>query len=241
MTESLKKSINLYTLYTKEVVLIGLLFVFPIQLVFTFYINYITAPFQYFGIPLWTSLLQLLFILILFPFIQIPYISLIKYDMLEDEVSMKKIIGDIFKNGFHVYILGIITAILSLIGFLLFIVPGIVLMIFFLCVPQTAVLNNAKWGSAMKKSIHLGWKKFLSLTLLVLFFILVDSIISGATFFLSAGLTNSFFIINALLIFINCFIIPVFIFSISYIYINKEIESKGNELFTAHISEDVLS
>ncbi|MEF7566130.1 hypothetical protein [Bacillus infantis] len=240
MTESLKKSINLYTIYTKEIILIGLLFVFPIQLAFTFYINYITAPFQYFGLPLWTSLLQLLFILILFPFIQIPYISLVKYDMLEDEISMKKVIGDIFKNGFHIYILGIISAVLSLIGFLFFVIPGLVLMILFLCVPQSAIMNNAKWASALKKSINLGWKKFFSLIILVLFFIVVDSIISGVTFFLSAGLTNSFFIINALLIFINCFIIPVFIFSISYIYINKEIESKGNELFTAHLSENAM-
>lgn len=231
MVESIKKSISIYSLYFKEIFYIGLLFTLPIQIIYTFFINYVTAPFQYFGIPIWTSLIQLLFILIIFPIIQLPYISILKYDMFEDDISMKMIVDDFFQKGFHVYLLAIICSILSVIGFLFFIIPGLLLMIFFLYVPQATLLNHVKWGSALKKSLLMGRTSFFPLLITIITFVAIDSLVSGFVFFISVGLTNSFFAVNLLLIIINTFLLPLFIFTISNIYISKEVNNDSSDKF----------
>lgn len=236
MGNAIKSSLITYRIYFKEVVLIGFLFTLPLQVAFTFFINYVTAPFQFFGNQLWTSLIQLFFILILFPMIQLPYISLVKYDMLEDGVSLSTVFNDFFKNSFHVYLLSIICSVLSTIGLIFFIIPGLILMLFFLCLPQAVLINNKKWFGALKRSMQLGRKKVLSLSALIVMFLFIDSLISGLLFFLGVGLTNSFFIVNIILLIVNTFLIPIFIFAISYIYISREIEKKGDHLFIKELT-----
>jgi hypothetical protein len=223
MIPKIKKASKLYQLYFMKVFWSIIIFALPIQLINTFFVNYVTAPFQMFGNFLWANLIQVFLICIAFPLLQIPFISIVKQDEEEDEVSFKKIIDDFFVNGPHVYLLGVMSAVSIIVGLLLFLIPGLILGLFLLCLPQTIIIRHKKWWKAIKATFMFGKKKAGQLFIILMFFIVIDTLISSTTFFLSAGLTSSFFIINIALLFMNSFIIPLFIFTITYIYKDWEI------------------
>lgn len=230
MKQALKQSFTLYFEQFKKIAIIGLLFTLPIQLVYTFFINIATAPYQYFGLPFWTAVIQVFTILILFPIIQIPYVSIVKENERDEDITYKRMAKDFFETSPTIYLAAIGCALLSAFGFMLFIIPGIILVIISVALPQVAVLRRLKGKSLWKALFTFGKNRFLPILLTVCLYIVLDYIISGTFFFLSVGLTSSFFIINFIILLTTTLIVPLFIFHLTYLYVEWEkerLEAKG--------------
>ncbi|WP_053364889.1 hypothetical protein [Bacillus sp. FJAT-27245] len=233
---ALKKAAALYRLYFSKVFWAILLFALPIQLTNTFFVNYVSAPFQLFGNQLWTSIIQVMFIFIALPLIEIPFISILKQDEEEDDVSFRKIVDDFFSKAHRIYVAGLLAAIGIAAGLVFFLIPGIILAFFLLAFTQILFLRERRPWRAAKRTVKFTRESFGKILLLLLLFILVDSILSSTVFFLSAGLTSSFFIINMALLIINSFIMPLFIFSLTYLYVDWELERNEMQVLEKQFS-----
>ncbi|WP_059174260.1 hypothetical protein [Bacillus sp. FJAT-27445] len=224
MYSALKKAAGLYRLYFSKVFWSILLFALPIQILNTFFVNYVSAPFQLFGNQLWTSIIQVLFIFIALPLLEIPFISILKQDAEDDDVSFGKVLDDFFAKAPKIYVAGALAAIAIAAGLILFLIPGIILAFFLLAFTQVLFLREGRPWRAVKRTMKFTRESFGKILVLLLLFILVDFILSSTVFFLSVGLASSFFIINLALLFMNSFIMPLFIFSLTYLYVDWEME-----------------
>lgn len=126
-----KKSIKLYKENYKSILLLCLTIIFPIQLAYTFLINYVTIPFEFFLNPLWPSLLHSFFMLIALFLMHPPFISMVSQDRRHDEIKIGRLYADSLQYMFSIYIVGICYAFIVTFGFLFFLIPGIVISIFF--------------------------------------------------------------------------------------------------------------
>ncbi|SDC87107.1 hypothetical protein SAMN04488112_11979 [Melghirimyces thermohalophilus] len=79
-----------------QVFLVILLFVVPIQMVYTLAVNYTTLPFQVLGIPLWPALIKSFFMFIALFLIQLPFISMALQYARNEDIRLGKTLADAF-------------------------------------------------------------------------------------------------------------------------------------------------
>lgn len=215
----IKNAFNLYRYHFWRIVFIGLIIVLPVQFLFSFFVNYTSFPFQTFGLPIWTNLIQIFFLLMSLCLIQLPYISISIQDNRFDEVSLKKVLGDTITYMFPVYLISIIYALLAVVGTILFVVPGIVAIILFIGLSQAAIIEDQTGFKGMKRAFLFGKNRFMAVFGLVFAFAIVDFFISGFGYTVAAQVTNSILMANITLMVLNMFVLPLFIFMMTSLYI----------------------
>lgn len=226
----------MYKLNIKKIILLGFTIIIPLQVLFTFFTNLIALPFSIFEIRLWETMVQLFFTVITFSLIQLPFISLFQLDIQDEEYRVGHIYGLSLQKGFMIYLLSIICAVIILAGAILFIVPGIILMVFLIAIPQATVIENKTWWKAVKQSIRFAKQNFTRLFMLILIFMVLDFLISYVSYFLALFTSNSFIVLNLFIMLGNAVILPFFIFSISYLY-HEWIHGSDDEIHSRNIGD----
>lgn len=218
MLSALKKSLRLYKTHIGKILVIGLSIILPVQIIYTLVVNFLTLPFFYFGIPLWPDIFQGLFMIMGLYFIQLPLISLAIQSWRSDEVKLSKVYGDTLEAGFFVYLASIPYAIFTTLGMFLFVLPGIVLLILFMGVPFIKLAQKGTAASVFRQAFRFGKDHFFSILGILFIFALVD-------FALSYGISAVVFVyigqiaaLNWTLMIINMLLLPLFVFTISYLY-----------------------
>ncbi len=82
-----------------------ILYVVPMQLLYTLDVNYATWPFQLFGIPIWTTMIQAFFMFICLFLIQLPFISMAFQYAQNEEVRLGKTFTGALESMFSIYIM----------------------------------------------------------------------------------------------------------------------------------------
>ena len=216
----IKSAFQLYKINFWQVLLIGVTVILPIQIVYSIAVNFISLPFFYFGIPLWPSIFQGLFMLISLFLMQLPLISMAKQDIHYDDIKLSKTYGETIRHGFFAYVTSFPYAVIVVIGLLFFVVPGLIVLILFMGIPYVKVIEERSIGVVLKKSFQFGKENFFNLLGYLLLFAAVDI---GLSYFISSLMifySNQFAALNWVLMLVNMFLFPVFVFSVVYLYEN---------------------
>lgn len=220
MLGSIKDALRLYRENFLKVLLIGTTIILPIQIIYTILVNYVTMPFNYFNIPLWTSIFQSIFMLISLSVMEIPMISMAAQDTRTNKVKTGKLYGDTLKNAFFAYLISIPFAIITTAGLIFFIIPGVILLVLFMGIPFVKVIEDESVKTVVKRSFSFGKENFLSLCGLLLLFAAIDFIGTYICSFTAIVFTGQMAVVNWAMMIFNMFLLPLFVFSVAKLYLS---------------------
>ncbi|GGA57498.1 hypothetical protein GCM10007416_33410 [Kroppenstedtia guangzhouensis] len=218
MSDTVQEALRLFRERFWLILLVVILYVVPMQLLYTFVVNYATWPFQLFGIPIWTTMIQAFFMFICLFLIQLPFISMAFQYAQNEEVRLGKTFTGALESMFSIYIMGIFLSLLMVIGSLIFIVPGFVLMILFFGVSCAAVMEEKTWWKGLKQSFLFGKEHFFKLLSWTVLFGVIDLIVSFVTYILVYSITGLYLVLNLSLIMVNGLIFSILFFIVAFYY-----------------------
>lgn len=229
MLALIKDAFHLYKRNFLRVLLIGITVIIPIQVIYTIVVNYVSLPFIFFNLPLWPMVFQSIFMLMSIFMIVIPLVSIVYQDVRENKVKTSKLYIDMLRHAFFVYIVSIPISILTTAGFLLLIIPGLVLLIFSLGIPLIKMTEDASVKTVFKKSISFGKENFMSICGLLLLFAAVDFIVTYLFSYFAIVLTGQMAVTNWVLMLLNTFLLPLFVFALTKQYFEWNGETNMNQ------------
>jgi len=194
------------------VLLICLTFVFPLQLIFFFIINYFNLLFSLAFLPQLGQLVGFFFLTIGLCIAQIPFIKMAAQFSLNGEVRSSNCFQSLFENIFPVYVMSILYSLLVVIGSLLFIIPGLLFLVWFATIPYVAVLENQRWWKGFKRAFAIGRKHFFKILGVIFLMWLVELVIQGAIMYCVLQFTSSFLVVSIALMLGNMLFLPYFTF-----------------------------
>src|SRR5690606_23501565 len=194
------------------VLLIGLTFVFPLQLVFFFVINYFNVLFSLIYLPQFGQMIGFFFLTTALCMAQIPFIKMAAQFSLEGEVRRSDCFQSLFENIFPVYVMSILYALLVLVGSLVFIIPGLLFSVWFATIPYVAVLENRRWWKGFKRAFSIGRKHFFKILGVIFLMWLVELVVQGVILYCALQFTNSFLVVSIAMMLGNMLFLPYFTF-----------------------------
>ncbi len=216
----LKEAVALYRKKFLVICLVAVTVVIPFNFLITFAVNYVNLPLQVFVVPLWPTLVKISFSIVAYYIMQLPFISMAFQYFQSEQLKVSRVYGDTLTYGFPVYVISILCAILVAFGSLIFLLPGLVLLIWFLGVPYAAVIDDMRWLRGLKQSFRFGNARFFQLIGFLVVFALIDFGISYAISFGVIYFFKSLAILNLSLMVINALLLPLFAFILTHQYLD---------------------
>lgn len=168
MEKPIKYTWEMYTGKFEKLLIIMLTTTLPLLLVHSFITNYIYAitpnPFGAFSVAdIYYGLLTVL----LYLFAQIPYIRFVLNEYEGNEHSLRNAFYSFTANGFTIFLFACIVSIFSTIGFMFFLLPGLVLLSILFPIPYISVFDEKSVWKSFKEGFRLGKKHFIKLLLII--------------------------------------------------------------------------
>ena len=199
--------------------LLAVTVIIPFDFLLMFAANYVNMPLQVFSVPIWPVLVKIFFSIVAYSIMQLPFISMALQYFQSGQLQISRVYGDTLTYGFPVYLISIVCAALIALGSLLFLIPGMILLIWLLGVPYAAVIDDMRWWRGLKQSFHFGNARFFQLVGFLVVFILIDFGISYAVSFGIIYFFKSLAVLNLSLMVLNALLLPVFSFIVTHHYL----------------------
>jgi hypothetical protein len=218
MIQSLKNSSILYTKKFEGVILLSLTILLPLLVVNWFLLNII---YSFVFNDFTSALADFYYILLTFIFMviaQIPFIQLVDQFEKKSEIKYKKIFFIFITNAFSLFLYGICLSILTSIGTMLFILPGLIVLVFLFGAPYEAVLEKKSVWKSIKPSTKFAKKKFFPLLLIIITVSLTELIIGWISMYLIYSITTSLLAQVMVQMLLNLLIFPFLVIWITYFF-----------------------
>ncbi|RDI37947.1 hypothetical protein [Falsibacillus pallidus] len=218
MINSFRNSWRIYTGKFEGVALLSLTILLPLLLIDWYLLNIVYA----FVFNAFTSALaDFYYVFLTFIFFvvsQIPFIQFVKLYEQEGEIRYKNIFYVFITNAFSLFVYGICLSLLTSIGVMLFIIPGLVVLLFLFASPYEAILENRSVWKSTKTSIIFAKKKFFPLLFLIFFVSLVELIIGWISMYLIYSITPSLLAQVLFQMLLNLLVFPFLAIWVTYFY-----------------------
>ncbi|MBH0171682.1 hypothetical protein [Fictibacillus sp. 18YEL24] len=218
MKSEFLNGVSIYRYEFKTIMIIGITMAIPIQIFFLFFSNYLSVPYVLMGIPIWQNIIQMFFIMVSFSLLQVPFIVLFRFHVSDFDFSYKDIFIQSFRYFFLLYLTSIFTALVCIMGMFMFVLPGILLLVLLLAIPQSIILEENNLWKSIRYSISFGKANLGKLLFILFIFFLFDIFLSYLAYVTAIYISNLSIIINFFFIAINGLLIPIFIFTLSSMY-----------------------
>ncbi|MFC4558651.1 hypothetical protein ACFO3D_10565 [Virgibacillus kekensis] len=168
MIKPLKFTWEIYTGKFEKLLVIMLLTTLPLLIVHSLVTNYVYAitP-NLIGVYSVADIYYGFLTLLLYLFAQIPYISFVLAEYEGNEHSLKHALYIFIINGFTIFLFSCIVSLISTIGFMLFVVPGLILLSLVFPIPYISIFDEKSVWKSFKEGFRLGKKHFFKLLLIV--------------------------------------------------------------------------
>jgi hypothetical protein len=206
-----KEGFKIYVQNIGPLLLLALTIVLPVLLLHTIYVNYIYAITVSFASTYIGDFVNSFIIIMLLVVIQIPFIQYVNSDIEGEENKLKKAYAALFKYGFSAYVFGVVYAFLSVIGLALFIIPGVLLLVFFFLTPFISVLRQESAWKTFRVAFTYGKKNFLSLFTIILLTSMSEFLISILSLYGVALITTNYLAILLTQILLNMLLLPLIV------------------------------
>ncbi|MGE7271285.1 hypothetical protein ACQKK5_07470 [Brevibacillus panacihumi] len=164
----LKESIHFYARHIESLLLISAVIVLPLLLVHNVAMNYVNFLAALTGAPVVASFYNLFLLLLFLTLVQIVFAQFVISEMEGEEKPLRKAFRSFWESGFSVFLYGIVYVLAVCIGLLLFIVPGVILLVLFYLTPYLTVMKQASPWKCLRPAFEMGKKHFVPILGLIL-------------------------------------------------------------------------
>ncbi|SDD09444.1 hypothetical protein SAMN04488112_13311 [Melghirimyces thermohalophilus] len=213
--QPLRDAWSLYKAWFLKIVLVSMIVTIPIQILTLYIANYFVRYFEVVNLTPIGFVFGTLINLVMISLIQIPFIQMVLQEKTSQTITVKGPIGTFMENGWNVYLLSLVYVFMIGLGTLLFIVPGMVVSILFFSFPYVVVIEKEKGWFGLKRAFQMGRDHFFAIAGILLVFGVVQGLLEMGILFGSLLLTNSFFLVALVQMFVSSLIYPLFIFTFS--------------------------
>jgi hypothetical protein len=217
-----KEGFKIYVQNIGSLLLLSLSIVLPVLLLHTIYVNYIYAITLDFASTYIGDFVNAFLVLILVVVIQLPFIQYVNSDIEGEEKKLRKAYVTLFRYGVSVYVFGLLYSFLSILGLALFIVPGVLFLVFFFLTPYLTVLREEPAWKTFKLAFTYGKKNFLSLFAIILLTSMGEFLISILSFYGVALITANYLAILFSQLLLNMLLLPLIVCMITLYAKNLE-------------------
>ncbi|WP_067724805.1 hypothetical protein [Oceanobacillus damuensis] len=233
MKNPLRSTWQLYTGKFEKILVLMLTTTLPLLMLHSFTTNYIYAitpsmnP-NYSFADIYYALLTILFYI----FAQIPYIRFVYNEFQGHEHSLKNAMYTFLVSGFTVFLFAAIVAILSSIGFMFFVIPGLLLLSLVFPIPYISIFDEKSIWKAYKEGLRIGKKHFLKIFLMITITGTIEAVIGLFVVAQVYSITDSFAAQIITQMTLNLLIFPFVI-----MYITSNVMKWREELEVLEISD----
>ncbi|SET34380.1 hypothetical protein SAMN05216389_10978 [Oceanobacillus limi] len=192
MEKPFKYTWEIFTGRFEKVFLLMLVTTLPLLLIHSFATNYIYAitP-RYLPNHSAADIYYGLLTILLFLYAQVPYIRFVHNEHEGHEHSLKNSVYFFFANGFSIFLFACILSVLTTIGFMLFLLPGIILLAIFFPVPYISTFDGKSVWKSVKEGTRLGKKKIIKIIFILFITGFIEIFIGLFVTFQLLNITNS--------------------------------------------------
>lgn len=193
MDKPIREAISLFSSRFEHILLLGITIVFPLLIMHSFLSNYIIAVTPtFFGTTIiadvYISFLTVLFLL----YAQVPFIRYMFNEYQGNDRNLQNTYYFFFANGFEFFLFAVIASLVTTLGLVLFLLPGLIIITLLYPIPFVASMENKSVWKSIKTGIRLGKKHFFKLFILICLLALIELLISSGITILIHSLTTSF-------------------------------------------------
>lgn len=182
-----------YREFTK-IFLLSILTYVPLLLIHAFLVNYIYFETQFTEYPgLIGDAANGIFMLVFLTIAQVPFIKFTLLEVEGEDDPLKRSLSFSLDKAIPIYLFGCIYALLVFLGGLLFVIPGLVILLMLYFVPFFIADNAKSFRTAIKKSVRFFRKNWLKAFLLIILLTIIQLSFENILLFFLSFYTNAYF------------------------------------------------
>ncbi|WP_217589276.1 hypothetical protein [Lentibacillus saliphilus] len=193
MKNPLKYTWNLYTSKFEKLFVLMLTTTLPLLFVHSFSTNYIyTITPAYDPIYSFADVYYALITILLFMYAQTPYIRFVFNEYKGFDHSLRNTFYLFLVNGFTIFVFALLGAVVTTVGFMLLVVPGLIILAFIFPVPYISMLDEKSVWKSFREGMRLGKRHFWKLFIIILITGIIEAILGIVVAAQIFNITNSF-------------------------------------------------
>ncbi|MCM3079817.1 hypothetical protein [Brevibacillus invocatus] len=158
-----KESVHFYTRHIESLLILSAVIVLPLLLLHNMTINYVHFLAVLTGAPVVASFYNLFLLLLFLTLVQIAFAQFVISEREGEERPLRKAFRMFFENGFSVFLFGIVYVLAVCIGLLLFVVPGVIVLILFYLTPYLTVMKQKSPWQCFRSALEMGKRHFVQI------------------------------------------------------------------------------
>ncbi|WLR52594.1 hypothetical protein LC040_06790 [Bacillus tianshenii] len=228
-------SVRFYSRNIESLLLLSVTLVLPFLLLYSTAMNHIYFYASISNMPLISATYNVAFIVWFLYIAQLPFARFVQSDFEGEENRLRSAYYTFFRYGFSVFLFGFFYMISVVVGMYLFIIPGMIVFVFFYITPCIVAFKNEPAWKCWNNAFSLGKKYFFPLLGLILLTGFIEWLISMAGLYGVMALTSKYnaVFITQLLLFIIVFPLIAVTFAVytrnwaEETFLNHPIEKEG--------------
>lgn len=149
-------------------------------------------------------------IITFFLFTMMPFVYFWHYEEIGSDKPLRQAFFQFALKGFHFFVFSAFFGFILTIGFVLFILPGLILFAMLISAPVIAVIDNQSVWASVRESIRIFKAQHWKLVSLVIIFGLMELVVSSIMQLFITDITTSFLAIAICHVFLNTIFLPLF-------------------------------
>lgn len=211
MDKPVSYAFSLFLRKYERFLLIAFLVQLPLLMLHSFVTNYIYTATPSNGTAFSVADIYYAFITMLLLFYaMIPFVKYTVNEYEGNENPLKDAFYTLGVQGFQIFVYSAALSLLTVMGFMVFILPGIVVMAMFVSAPIISLMDGKSVWKSTKESVRIFKKHYLKLIMLITGLSLFEFLIGIALNFFIITITSSYLAIVFTQIFLNIIFFPVF-------------------------------
>lgn len=196
----------------EKILLIILCVQLPLLLLHSLITNYIYAITPNVGtVYSIADIYYALLTILIFIYAQVPFVKYTFNELEGREDSLRNAFYTFVVNGFPIFVFACLISILAILGFALFIIPGIIVLAVFITAPIIAIVDDKSVWKSIKESGLLFKKKFIKIILLISLWGILEMVIGMVLNGLILRITSSYAAIAGVQMITNMIFYPIFL------------------------------
>jgi hypothetical protein len=211
----LSHSLKLYRENVPSILLLSFTIVFPLLIFQALLTNYVYGLSSGLNDSILADFVNGFLTLLFLVVAQVPFIQFTLSDTNGSENPLKDTYRTFLYRGFSVYVFAFIYTAMVMAGMILFILPGMALLILLFLTPYIAVLNDLPSRTSWRIALRLGKKHFFKIAGLILLTSLLELLIEQFSLYGMMYVSTSYPVLLLSQMFLNVILFPLLVIVIT--------------------------
>jgi len=210
MKSIISESIGVYLREFTKILLLSVMTYLPLLLIHAFLVNYIYMQTRFAQYPgLIGDAANGIFMLIFITIAQVPFIKFTLLEMEGEEHALKRSLSFSMAKALPFYIYGCVYALLVFVGGLLFVIPGLVILLLLYFVPYFIADETKGFKAAVRKSAKFFKRHYIKAFLIIILLTVIQLSFENIVLFLLSFYTNVYFTLLLIKIILLLLLLPL--------------------------------